>query len=67
MNLLFGIIAFSCQMIFAIAVVRNMIRNKSITAWLMPEGTTKTEKITMGLSFPAILIFAVLGAIWGRI
>ncbi len=63
MKIIFGGLAILSQAIFLITILRNMIRQKSISSWLQPEGTTKKEKIILGASFVLILVFAAAGAL----
>jgi len=66
-NIFFAFLAITSQIVFAVTLIRNWGRNKSVTAWLQEEGTTGKEKTILSVSFVCILVFAVLGATWGRL
>jgi len=67
MTIIFASLAFTCMVTFTVTVCRNVIKNKSIAGWLLPEGATKIEKVLLGASFSLVLVFAILGATWGQI
>ena len=55
-----GIIAILSLLSLFGTIVLNMTRNNSITAWLFPDGTTKTEKLIIAISlFVFFLCFII--------
>lgn len=55
-----GLLAILCQVLFIIGIVNNMVKNKSLTAWLYPGGTTKVEKAYLITVFSLVIIFGII-------